>query len=170
MTDLWNRSGESPRKGDVHPKSGARARSVSRGLLTGVLAVTLMLAPSISFAGDDAAEVSRESGLGAAAAISSLVYAPGKLVYAVGGLVVGSFAWAFTAGDTQVASKVFTRSLRGTYVITPEILLGEERLEFIGRDSAVRTPGRNAAVASVSPQTTSKAATYEEPEYDEMGW
>jgi len=94
-----------------------------------------------------------------------LVYGPLKLVYATGGLVVGAFAWVFTAGDTQVAEKVFTRSLRGTYVITPEILLGEQRLEFIGRDlgdRAVRTENVASASAATRP--------VEDPEYDELGW
>jgi hypothetical protein len=134
-------------------------------LLVGVLAVTLLGAPSVGFAGEKAAEVSREGGLGAAAAISSLVYGPVKVLYALGGLVIGSFAWAFTAGDTEVASMVFTRSLRGTYVITPEILVGDERLEFIGRDSHERAE-RTETVAAAEPPT----AVTDDSGYDEMGW
>jgi len=137
----------------------------ARRLLVGALVICLLTAPSVGFAGSKAADTSRESGLGAAAAISSLVYGPVKLVYAIGGLVVGSFAWAFTAGDTQVASTVFTRSLRGTYVITPEILLGEERLEFIGRDLDDE-PVRTETVAAADPPP----AVYEDSGYDEMGW
>lgn len=159
---IWlKRPGESSTTGDVYPKSGLLFRS----LLVGVLAVTLMGAPSIGFAGGKAASVSRESGLGAAAAISSLVYGPVKVLYALGGLVIGSFAWVFTAGDSEVAEMVFTRSLRGTYVITPEILLGEERLEFIGRDS-YEEPARTetVAVAEAPPATTDDSG------YDEMGW
>jgi hypothetical protein len=163
MTNWLKRPGTSPTSGGVYPKSGR----VFRQLLVGVLAVTLLGAPSIGFAGEKAAEVSRESGLGAAAAISSLVYGPVKVLYAVGGLVVGSFAWVFTAGDSQVAEQVFTRSLRGTYVITPEILVGEERLEFIGRDV-------HESVAPAAPETVAVAdtpkASYDESGYDEMGW
>jgi hypothetical protein len=132
-----------------------------------VLALALIALPSAGLAKNKAGEVGRESGLGAAAAISSLVYGPLKLVYATGGLVVGAFAWIFTAGDTQVAEKVFTRSLRGTYVITPEILLGEERLEFIGRDLGNR-PARTENVASASSAT--RPVPVEDPEYDELGW
>jgi hypothetical protein len=153
----------------VHPeleKSGRKSRGVLRGLLVGVLAVTLLGAPSVGFAGGKASETSREGGLGAAAAISSLVYAPVKLIYALGGLVVGGFAWAFTAGDSEVAEKVFTRSLRGTYVITPGILLGEESLEFIGRDVPDEAP---APMESVAAADTS-SASYDESGYDEMGW
>jgi hypothetical protein len=79
---------------------------------------------------------------------------------------VGAFAWAFTAGDSQVAEKVFTRSLRGTYVITPDILTGEQELHFIGRD--VEEPiARTEAIASVEPMTTE---TLDDSGYDEMGW
>jgi hypothetical protein len=163
MTDRLKRPGASPTSDGVYLKSGRTLRL----LLVGVLAVTLLGAPSVGFAGEKAATVSRESGLGAAAAISSLVYGPVKVLYAVGGLVIGSFAWVFTAGDSQVAEQVFTRSLRGTYVITPEILVGEERLEFIGRDV-------HESVAPATTETVAAAetpsATYDESGYDEMGW
>ena len=161
MTDWLKRPGVSPTTGEVCSGS----RRLFRGLLVGVIAVTLLGTPSVGFAGGKVAEVSRESGLGAAAAISSLVYGPIKLIYALGGLVVGSFAWAFTAGDSEVAEKVFTRSLRGTYVITPEILVGEERLVFIGRD-VHETPAPTKTVAAAD---TSSAAD-DESGYDEMGW
>ena len=134
MKVLLKRPGEGPTTGVFYPKSGR----LFRGLLVGVLAVTLIGAPSVGFAGEKAASVSRESGLGAAAAISSLVYGPVKVFYALGGLVIGSFAWVFTAGDSEVAEMVFTRSLRGTYVITPEILDMQPLLRSADPDAAVR--------------------------------
>jgi hypothetical protein len=165
MTDLFRRSGASPMTGVVHPKIELRFKRTVRGLLVGALAISLLGAPSVGFAGEKAAAVSRESGLGAAAAISSLIYGPVKLVYATGGLVIGALAWVFTAGDSQVAEKVFTRSLRGTYVITPKILVGEERLDFIGRD-VHEAPSRTEAVAAAEPPD----ASYEESGYGEAGW
>ena len=174
MKELLDRSGNRPKLGGVclHVAiedeiglSHTKKRRVLTGLLVGVLAVTLLGAPSVGFAGEKAAVVSKESGVGAAAALSSLVYGPIKLLYATGGLVVGSFSWIFTAGDNEVAEKVFTRSLRGTYVITPGILLGEEPLEFIGRDVEPFAP-RTEAVASaeVPPPVIDDSG------YDEMGW
>ena len=164
MTIQWDRSGESPSKGDLRLKSGAG--SLGRHLMMAILMVALVGAPSASFAGERASETGREGGLGAAAALSSLIYAPVKLVYAVGGLVVGGVAWAFTAGDSEVASQVFTRSLRGTYVITPDILTGEEELIFIGRDVA-EPVAQTEAVASAAPVSTE---TTDDSGYDEMGW
>jgi len=179
MQNSSDRAGGSPRADGVCPSvervrnerftnRRAAGRMRQRGIAC-ALAVAWIALPSAGWAENKAGEVGRESGLGAAAAISSLVYGPLKLVYATGGLVVGAFAWAFTAGDTQVAEKVFTRSLRGTYVVTPEILLGEERLEFIGRDlgdGATRTEN----VASASAATRPVPAPVEEPQYDELGW
>ena len=154
-------SGESSSTGDLRPRQTQSIR-VSRLVVAGLLAAVLVMAPTASLAGDSAADVSKESGLGAAAAVSSLFYGPTKLLYATGGLIVGGLAWAFTAGDTEVAKKVFTRSLRGDYVITPAMLVGDESLEFIGRDSSV-TEAPIASVASAAP-------AYEESEYDELGW
>jgi len=177
MTELWDESGNRSNNGDARLETRtrdesrdlrARQNKASKGgrvLLIGVLAVTLLCAPSMALGRDKVAEVSRESGIGAAAAIASLVYGPVKLLYATGGLVVGAFSWVFTAGDSEVAEKVFTRSLRGTYVITPEILLGEEPLEFIGRDvEPYRPKTESVAAADVSP------TEIDESGYDEMGW
>ncbi len=143
--------------------------SLRRGLAVG-LTVGLLASPSVTLAGDHTKEVSKESGLGAAAALSSLIYSPVKLVYAVGGLVVGSLAWVFTAGDTNVADKVYVRSLRGTYVITPEILRGEQPLVFIGRDPSVM-PVEPKAVAT-GPVAGAPAAgdAYTSDAYGDSGW
>jgi hypothetical protein len=140
-------------------------RWLGRALLTALLALTMVAAPSIGFAEGQAASTSKEGGLGAAAALSSLIYGPVKLLYATGGLVVGAFAWVFTAGDSQVAEKVFTRSLKGTYVITPQILVGEERLEFIGRDGDEVTSPPEAVAAVTTP-----GPAYDDSGYDDTGW
>ena len=79
-----------------------------------------------------------EAGYGILAGLCSLVYAPVKVVYAVGGALVGGFAWVFSAGDNDVARAVVTPAVRGDYVITPSILRGQEELEFIGKDPELR--------------------------------
>jgi hypothetical protein len=73
------------------------------------------------------------AGWGALSALTSLVYAPVKVAYAIGGLVVGGFAWVFSAGDNDVARTVTTPAVRGDYVVTPDHLRGKQPLEFIGR-------------------------------------
>ena len=165
MTFEFDRSGESPRTGAVRPKT------LASRLMTAVVVVALLGAPSASFAAGAAEETGREGGLGAAAALSTLIYGPVKLLYATGGLIVGGFAWAFTAGDSQVAEKVFTRSLRGTYVLTPDHLTGEQEVVFIGRD-VDEASGQAEAVASATTASSSTAATesLDTSGYDEMGW
>lgn len=164
MTFEIERSGDRPKTGVVRPKSSARR------LMTALLVVSLLGAPSAGFAASTAVETGREGGLGAAAALSTLIYGPVKLLYATGGLIVGGFAWAFTAGDSQVAEKVFTRSLRGTYVLTPDHLTGEREVVFIGRE-VDESSGEAETVASA---TTASTSTPEQPldtsGYDEMGW
>lgn len=169
------RPGSRPGDESARPHSGLAGsfglRSGIRRTLALGLAVALLAAPSVSLAGDHTKEVSKESGMGAAAALTSLVYSPVKLVYAVGGLVIGSLAWVFTAGDTNVADKVYVRSLRGTYVITPEILRGEEPLVFIGRDPSVMPVEQPKAVAT-GPASDPVGAgdAYTADAYGESGW
>jgi len=79
-----------------------------------------------------------EAGFGILAGLCSLVYAPVKVIYAVGGAVVGGFAWVFSAGDNDVARAVVTPAVRGDYVVTPSVLRGEDSLEFIGKDPELR--------------------------------
>ncbi len=151
--------------------SGLRSGSFRRGLAVGLTAC-LLASPSVVFAGDHTKEVSQESGLGIAAALSSLIYSPVKVVYAVGGLVIGSLAWVFTAGDTTVADKVYVRSLRGTYVITPEILKGEEPLVFIGRDPSVMPVEPKAVATGPVAGATSDSSdeAYSADAYGDSGW
>ena len=165
MTNWIFRSGASPKTGDVRPRPGGSAPG--RLLITLLLSVALVGGPSLASAGDVASETSREGGLGAAAALSTLVYGPVKLVYALGGMIVGGVSWAFTAGDTQVAEKVFTRSVRGTYVITPEHLTGEKELIFIGRNGDLEATTTATVAAAPPPETTTD--DYDEA-YEEMGW
>jgi len=116
---------------------------------TGVL--LLGAAPSAWAGGSE--HVAAEGGLGMAAAISSLIYGPTKTVYALGGTVIAGCAWVFTGGDTRVASTVITRSVRGTYVITPETLKGRQELEFVGRAPEYRSqPGAVGEQVAAAPE------------------
>lgn len=75
-----------------------------------------------------------EAGLGVAAGLISLFYAPAKVLYAAGGGLVAGLAYVVSAGDEQVTDPILTPALRGDYVITPAHLRGERPLEFIGRE------------------------------------
>jgi hypothetical protein len=103
-----------------------------------LLASILLLGLHPGPAGAQQESTGAAAGWGALSALTSLVYSPVKVVYAVGGLVVGGFAWVFSAGDNDVVRTVTTPAVRGDYVVTPEHLRGERPLEFIGREPEPR--------------------------------
>jgi hypothetical protein len=124
---IWNR------------RSVAPGRAFRGILLSLGLAVTVAIAPVAAIAETGAGDMAKEAGVGAGSAIASLIYAPIKLTYAAGGLVVGGLAWAFSGGDSNVAGIVLTPSLLGDYVITTNQLSGRREIEFFGRKPEYRT-------------------------------
>jgi len=88
-----------------------------------------------------------EFGIGAACAVSNLVYGPLKIVYATGGAIVSGLAWALSAGDTDVARPIWDTAMRGDYVIQPDHLRDRKPLEFLGR-----SPAHRRAMESVPPE------------------
>lgn len=96
---------------------------------TWLVVLAIGLAP-VSASADD--NIGEDLGLGLGSVLCSVVYAPVKVVYAVGGLIVGGFGWAFSGGDNTVATSIIDPAVRGDYIITPDILRGRQRLEFYG--------------------------------------
>ena len=115
-------------RGDIVIRLKTLRVSVALGALVLVLQASPVRAES------DASE----AGLGAAAALSTLVYGPCKIVYSVLGLVFGGFAWGLSGGDTEVMTAVVSPAVRGDYVITPSHLRGEKSVELFGRRSNYR--------------------------------
>lgn len=75
-------------------------------------------------------------GIGAASVLLSIPYGAAKVTYAALGGIIGGFAYAFSAGDTEAAKAVWTPSLRGTYVLTPDHLKGDKPIQFMGKPDA----------------------------------
>jgi hypothetical protein len=75
----------------------------------------------------------KEFGMGVATVGVNLLYGPVKLLYALGGGMVATVAWAFSGGDVAVARPIVDASLRGDYFVSRDQLTGEDELEFIGR-------------------------------------
>lgn len=100
------------------------------------LVVSLPAAPANAQSETKTEDAGREgeAGLGVAAGLISVVYAPAKILYAAGGGLVAGLAYVLSAGDQQVTEPILTPSLRGDYVVTPAHLRGERPLEFIGRE------------------------------------
>lgn len=99
--------------------------------LIATVVCVLVMVPAMAQAQENTSE---EAGLGMASAFGSLIYAPVKVAYAIGGTVVGGLAWVFSAGDNDVAMPIWNRAVRGDYVLTPTHVTGEQPIEFIGRD------------------------------------
>ncbi len=115
----------------------------ARGALL-ACAVLLALAPRVARADDS---MQSEAGLGAAAAVLTLLYGPVKVIYATSGLIFGGLAWGLSGGDGDVLRAVVTPAVRGDYVVTPALLRGERPIEFFGRNPEYRT-----TTAEVTPE------------------
>jgi hypothetical protein len=72
-------------------------------------------------------------GYGVGSVLASCLYSPAKVVYAGVGGLTGGLGFLLTGGNQDVAKKIWTPSVRGTYVITPEMLKGKEQVQFIGQ-------------------------------------
>ena len=105
---------------------GALARRTAAIL---VLALTLF-ATSARATRDES--LATEGGTGAGALIATLVYAPLKLAYSSGGMVLAGLTWLWTWGDNDVAATVARAATGGDYVITPSHLRREADLDFEG--------------------------------------
>ncbi len=132
----------------------ATRKGLRRSFVSLLLATAVAAAPLAASAESDAKDMAQDAGIGFGTAIASLVYAPIKLTYAVGGLIVGGLAWAFSGGDSEVASVVLTPSLRGDYVVTRSQLMGRQEIEFFGR----RPEYRDGDVWDVDPAQEDVAA------------
>ena len=72
------------------------------------------------------------AGMQAASAVSTILYFPLKVAFAIGGGIVGGLAYAFSGGNEQAAKSIWDTSLRGTYLITPDHLQGDRPIRFLG--------------------------------------
>jgi hypothetical protein len=81
-------------------------------------------------------EVSWKSvGINVGAVASNVLYVPAKLVYGTLGGIAGGAGYALTGGDKRVADTIWRSALGGDYVITPDMVSGEEPVHFSGPTS-----------------------------------
>ena len=135
--------------------------AVRRSALLGAMVLAIAAAPTIARA-EIGTDLPNEGGIGAVAALSTLVYGPVKLCYATLGLVVGGFAWGLSGGDTEVLNSVITAAVRGDYVVTPQHIRMERGLEFYGRAPEYREVQQASAVSTPAPPPD---ASFESADY-----
>ena len=112
--------------------SNNQTRGALRRSCAVVCAIAIVSVPAAAMADEDV-EMAKDAGMGLGSAIASLVYAPAKSLYALGGVVVGGLAFAFSGGDADVARIVLEPSVLGDYVITTDHLTGDRAIQFFGQ-------------------------------------
>lgn len=78
-----------------------------------------------------------DAAYGSLAVLVNIFYMPVKIVYAGVGGLTGCLVYLVTIGNEEAAMATWSPSLGGTYVITPQMLLGEEPVLFNGPSYSV---------------------------------
>jgi hypothetical protein len=84
-------------------------------------------------AGPAQAGTSEDVTYGAGSVVGTILYAPFKTSFCVVGAVTSGLTLPF--GGTQTAERVATAACGGTWAITPSVLQGRERVQFVGGSS-----------------------------------
>jgi len=115
-----------------------RAKSRASKMWLATILCTAMLPVAMNGATATAADESQSpsgAGLQAASWLATVPYGAAKILYAVGGGVVGSLAWVMTGGNTDVAKAIWSPTMTGHYIVQPQNLTGDRALHFVGGSS-----------------------------------
>lgn len=88
-------------------------------------------------------------GYGVGSVLATCLYSPAKVTYGLLGGVTGGLGYALTGGNQDVAKKIWTPSLRGTYVVTPDMLKGKDEVQFVGKPEDCQSAGNEPQENSV---------------------
>lgn len=109
-----------------------------RTFVIGTLLIALTGTPAI--AEELSQHTPEEAALQAASWVLTVPYGAMKVVYALGGGVVGGLAWAVTLGNMEVAKAIWNPTMTGDYTVQTRHLTGETPLHFMGRDPTSHDP------------------------------
>ncbi|MGH7923640.1 MAG: hypothetical protein ACREQH_03500 [Candidatus Binatus sp.] len=101
------------------------------------------------------------AGYGAGALVCNLLYIPAKMVYAILGGIIGGGTYLVTAGNLQAANTVWRSALGGDYVVTPQMLAGQQPLNFSGPTDTppnVTAPENSPTVGATTTTTTTASS------------
>ena len=95
------------------------------------------------------------AGMQAAAGLLTIPYVVCKAAFAIGGGIVGGLTYVFTGGNENAAKSVWTTSMYGTYILTPEHLQGDRPIRFLGvADTPDQVPPSEAEAPYQEPMGT----------------
>src|SRR6202049_3996968 len=102
-------------------------------------------------------------GVGAGTVAGNIFYVPAKLVYGIVGGITGGASYVLTGGNTQTANTIWRSSLGGDYVLTPDMITGQQPVHFSGPtptrpDSAQAATWAARAGSSAMNSTTIQSA------------
>lgn len=64
--------------------------------------------------------------------VASVFYFPAKVLFAVGGGAVSAVTYVATLGDTYPSRSIWEASVDGDYIVTPLMIEGSDRVDFVG--------------------------------------
>lgn len=102
-------------------------------LALSVATVTTLVLTSGSARAEDVDRAAGDAGLGMATVFANVFYMPVKIGYAAVGGVTGGLGYVVTGGNKEVAQRVWVNSLGGDYVLSREMVAGDEPIEFSGK-------------------------------------
>lgn len=113
----------------------------------------------------------REAGLGLSAGLATVLYVPAKAIYATLGVATGGIAYCLTGGDIEVANEIWNASINGTWVLTPPMLDGAEKIHFNAPPRPIVSSLREYDAPAVAANTESGDSGYgtPAPRYEDQG-
>jgi hypothetical protein len=106
-----------------------------RSVALAVVMVGALALPAAALA-EDKRQAGRDAGIGLATVVANIFYIPAKVGYAAVGGLTGGLTFALTGGNLDAAEKVWVASAGGDYVLSPNHIKGNERIQFSGTRQA----------------------------------
>ncbi|MBI4522860.1 MAG: hypothetical protein HY695_03490 [Deltaproteobacteria bacterium] len=93
------------------------SRNIKIGLAAGMVAIVMSLVP-FSVSADDRVE---KAGVAVGVSAGNMLFIPVKAITLIWGAVGGALSYALSAGNEDLTRQIWDDTLRGPYVITPEL-------------------------------------------------
>lgn len=110
--------------------------SLFRFLVLTLFTIIIIQSAPTSTAWAEETSAASELGMGAVSFIATIPYGCIKLAYAGMGAVIGGFTYLLTGANADAAGTIWDQTMRGTYVITPSHLAGDQPVQFFGQAPA----------------------------------